>query len=186
MNTSNLENLEFLLRRIALGDKKAMRALYMSVGPDLDRFIQTRSRDPHEVADIVQETMLEVWRRAATFEGRSSVRTWIYSIACHKAADRWRKSTPTVAEADDTIADEAASPHAVLEALEDGTALRDCIAKLPAVQRAAVHLAFFCDLPYLDIAAIEGCSVGTVKTRVFHAKRLLLHCLSRRSTPSGA
>ncbi len=156
-----------------------MRAVYMSLGPDLHRFIQTRSVDPHEVADILQETMLEVWRRAATFEGRSSVRTWVYSIACHKAADRVRKKTLPVGEADTTIPDETASPHAALEALQNNAALLACIEKLTGVQRAAIHLAFFCDLPYPDIATIEGCSVGTVKTRVFHAKRLLLHCLSQ-------
>lgn len=172
------DNLAFLLGRIALGDKKAMRAMYMSLGPELHRFIQTRLSDPHEASDILQETMLEVWRQADAFEGRSSARTWIFSIARNKAIDRVRRRVPTIAEPDETVPDEAPDPYDTLAALDDGAALRTCVEQLTDVQRAVIHLAFFKDLPYSEIAEIEGCSVGTVKTRVHHAKKLLMHCLS--------
>lgn len=173
------DTLIFLLGRIAAGDKKAMKALYVSVGPDVHRFIQTRMRDPQDAADILQETMLEVWRQAGSFAGRSAARTWIFAIARNKAADRARRTVPTGAQADESVPDDAPTPEAALAALEEGTALRDCVAKLGDTHRSVIHLAFFRDLSYAEIAEIEDCALGTVKTRIFHAKKLLMHCLAR-------
>ena len=175
-------DLAFLLGRVAAGDKRAMKALYSAIGPDVYRFIQTRLRDPHEAADALQETMLEVWRQADRFEGRASARTWVFSIARNKAVDRLRKTSTPVAEPDESIADDTPSPHSVMEALEDADALRQCIAGLSEVHRAAIQLAYFQDLPYSQIAEAEDCSLGTVITRVHHAKRLLMHCLTRAAT----
>ncbi|MEM8852581.1 MAG: sigma-70 family RNA polymerase sigma factor [Pseudomonadota bacterium] len=172
------DDLAFLLGRVAVGDKRAMEALYTSVGPNLHRFIQTKLSDPHEAADVLQETMLEVWRRAGGFAGQSAVRTWIFAIARNKAVDRLRKATPTLAEPDETIPDGAPDPEAALEAVDNKAALFKCIAKLKEVQRSAIHLAYFRDIAYADIAEIENCSEGTVKSRIHHAKKLLLHCLS--------
>lgn len=173
------DNLAFLLGQVAVGDKKAMKAVYTSVGPDVHRFIQTRLRDPQEAADVLQETMLDVWRQAGAFEGRSSVRTWIFGIARNKAADRQRRKVMATAEPDETVPDDAPNPHSALEALQESAVLRECVEKLKDVQRAAIHLAFFRDLSYPEIAEIENCSLGTVKTRIYHAKRLLLHCVSK-------
>lgn len=175
---SKPDDLPFLIGRIAAGDKRAMKAFYEAIGPDIHRFIQTRLRDPHEAADALQETMLDVWRQAERFEGRSSARTWVFAIARNKAVDRIRKAPTAVAEPDETIADDRPNPHDSIEALDDANALHRCMGTLSQVHRAAIHLAYFQDISYPQIAAIEACSVGTVKTRVFHAKRLLLHCLS--------
>ncbi|MEM7693079.1 MAG: sigma-70 family RNA polymerase sigma factor [Pseudomonadota bacterium] len=173
------DTLTFLLGRIATGDKKAMKAVYTQLGPDLHRFICTRMRDPQEAADVLQETMLEVWRRAGTFEGRSAARTWIFGIARNKAADRARRAVHTGAEPDEDIPDDAPTPEAALAALQEGSALRACLEKLSPPQRAVIHLAFFQDVSYRAIAEIEDCALNTVKTRIFHAKKLLMHCLSK-------
>lgn len=173
--------LAVLLGRIACGDTRAMRALYDGVGPAVHRFILTRLKDPHDAADVLQETMLEVWRAAARFEGRSSARTWIFGIARNKASERLRRAGPETAELDETIPDETPDAEAVIAALEDGANLRDCIDRLTPAQRSAVHLAYFADVALSEIAEMEGCSVGTVKSRLHHARKLLLHCLSRRA-----
>ena len=68
-------------------------------------------------------------------------------------------------------------PHAALDALEDAEAIRDCINSLSPAHQRAVHLCFFEDLSYAEISEIEGCPVGTVKTRIMHAKKLLLRCM---------
>ena len=57
--------------------------------------------------------------------------------------------------------------------------MRECIARLSDTHRSAIHLAFYGELPYGEIAEIEGVPVGTIKTRILHAKRLLMHCLDR-------
>ncbi|MGF1553076.1 MAG: RNA polymerase sigma factor, partial [Paracoccaceae bacterium] len=76
--------------------------------------------------------------------------------------------------------DESPDAEAVIEAAEDAERVRACLAGLKAAQRAVVRLAFYEGLPYEEIAEIEAIPAGTVKTRIFHAKRALMHCLGRR------
>jgi RNA polymerase sigma-70 factor, ECF subfamily len=169
-----------LLERIAAGgDKSAMKLLYERHSDALYHFIRARLRDPFEAADVMQEVFIEVWRAAGRFQGRSAARTWIFGIARNKTVDRMRRGGREVlADPDPDLADDAPSPEAVVEAASDAARLRGCIEKLSAAHRSAIHLAFYRELPYGDIAEIEGVPVGTVKTRILHAKRLLMHCLA--------
>jgi RNA polymerase sigma-70 factor (ECF subfamily) len=169
-----------LLERIAAGnDKSAMKLLYERHSDALYHFIRARLRDPFEAADVMQEVFLEVWRAAGRFQGRSAARTWIFGIARNKTVDRMRRGGREVlADPDPDIPDDAPNPEAVFEAASDAARLRDCIGQLSAAHRSAIHLAFYCELPYGEIAEIEGVPVGTVKTRILHAKRLLMRCLT--------
>jgi RNA polymerase sigma-70 factor (ECF subfamily) len=84
-----------------------------------------------------------------------------------------------LAEPDEALPDEAApDPEAVAAAASDAARVRGCIQGLSEAHRSAIHLAFYQELPYGDIAEIEGVPVGTIKTRILHAKRLLMHCLA--------
>ncbi len=168
-----------LLRRISAGDTGAMKVLYDSLAPDLTRFLTLRTGDAVEAADLLHETMMDVWNQADRYEGRGSLRAWIFSIARNKAVDRLRKARRNVlTDAPPDIPDEAPDPSETLLALEDAGHLHTCIKALSPAHRAVIHLAFFEDLSYEDIAKIENCPVGTVKTRIFHAKKLLMHCIS--------
>jgi RNA polymerase sigma-70 factor (ECF subfamily) len=167
-----------LLERVGAGDKAAMRQLYERHSAALYHFIRARLRDPFEAGDVMQEVFLEVWRTAGRFERRSSARTWMFGIARNKTIDRLRRSAREVlAEVDPEAPDDAPDPEAVAVAASDAARVRDCIARLSPTHRSAVHLAFYEELPYGEIAGIEGVPVGTVKTRILHAKRLLMHCL---------
>ncbi len=70
-----------------------------------------------------------------------------------------------------------------LLAVEHSAHIRDCLKTLKPEHRSAVELAFFEDMSYREIAEVAGVPEGTAKTRVFHAKKLLLHCLKRRIKP---
>ena len=169
-----------LLERVANGDRAAMRALYDIHADGVHRFVSSWLADPFDASDIVQETMLEVWRRAGSFAGRSAVKSWIFSIARNKAVDRNRKGGRAVlTDSPPDQIDEAPDPHAALEAVQNAERIRACMDKLSAPHRAAIHLAFFEDLSYAEIAEIEQCAVGTIKTRVHHAKAALMRCLAR-------
>ncbi|MEC7259649.1 MAG: RNA polymerase sigma factor [Pseudomonadota bacterium] len=170
-----------LVDRIGRGDRAAMKAFYDRHQAGLHRFIRIRIGDAFEASDILQETFLEVWRNAQRFRGASAPRTWLYGIARNKAVDRLRRSSRTTLRdlPDDTIPDEAPSPLAVIEAASDAERLRACIGKLTPAQQSAVRLTFFEDLSYPEAAEVEGVPVGTIKTRIHHAKKLLMHCLTR-------
>ena len=77
------------------------------------------------------------------------------------------------------IVDDAPDPHKTLEAFQDAERVRTCIEGLNEVQKSAIHLAFYEDLSYSQIAEIENCPTGTVKTRIMAAKAALMRCLQR-------
>lgn len=169
-----------LLARISHSDKAAMKELYELIAPALGQFIKARTGDPAEAADVVQDAFLEVWRTAGRFEGRSSVKTWIFAIARFNLIDRLRKKgREEPLDEDFDAPDPSPQPQALLEAASDTQQVRLCIDKLPRAQARAVRLAFYDELSYGEIAEIEGIPEGTVKTRIFHAKKILAQCLTR-------
>ena len=169
-----------LLKRIASGDKGAMKRLYERHHAGLVAFVESRLRDSMEAFDVVQDTFLEVWRSAGRHEGRSSVKTWIFSIARNKTIDRFRKAGREVPlEEDFDPPDIAPNAEAVIEAASDADQVRACIEKLSAAHGRAVKLAFYEDLGYAEIAELEQVPEGTIKTRIHHAKKLLMQCLTK-------
>jgi RNA polymerase sigma-70 factor (ECF subfamily) len=169
-----------LLARIAGGDKDAMKRLYERHHAGLLVFVESRLRDPVEAFDVVQETFLEIWRSASRHQGRSSVRTWIFSIARNKAIDRFRRKGRDAPLDDDfDPPDLSPGPEAVVAAASDAAQVRACMEKLRPAHARAVRLAFYEDLGYAEIAEIEQVPEGTVKTRIHHAKKLLLQCLTK-------
>ena len=169
-----------LLRRVAAGDQAAMKALYERHSASVFHFVRGRLGDAFEAADVMHEVFLDVWRMADRWEGRSSVKTWIFGIARNKAVDRVRRAVRTeVREPDETVADDSPNPERLAEAASDAARLRACVEALADHQRTAIRLAFFEDLSYPEIAEVEGVPVGTIKTRIHHAKKLLMRCLTR-------
>ena len=170
-----------LLDRIARGDESALSDFYRAFEGPVYRFVLSRLNDSFEAADIVKEVMMEVWRHAARFEGRSKVTTWVFGIARHKTIDRLRKRRPDHGEElDENLPDDdSPDPVACLVAAENAEFIQLCMERLSEPHREVVHLAFFEDLPYAEIAGIVDCPEGTVKTRMFHAKKALQRCLQR-------
>jgi RNA polymerase sigma-70 factor, ECF subfamily len=171
-----------LLSRVAAGDVRAFDDLFHCYAPRLSRFLGRTTRVPHVIDEIVNDTMLIVWRKAGTFNGCSKVSTWILGIASRrrlKALQRIDDGRSAVDVAE--IASPAeAGPEAERVRQE---ALRRCSAAihaLPPEQRQVVILTYFEGRSYAEIARIVGCPVNTVKTRMFHARRRLRSLLSDR------
>jgi len=136
-------------------------------------------RQPHAAGDIVHEAMMVVWRRADRYQGRSSLKSWIFSIAKNKAIDLNRKSSRMIYTDEDMDAiDAEVSPIEALENSQNASTIKSAISKLSDTHKRMIHLAFYEDLSYREISEIEGCPVGTVKTRVLHAKKLLMKDLA--------
>src|SRR3974390_3732435 len=82
---------EVLIGRIANGDRLAMQVLYARRHVRVFRFVVRLVRDESTAEDLISEVFLEVWRQAGKFEGRSSVSTWVLSIARFKALSHVRQ-----------------------------------------------------------------------------------------------
>jgi len=168
-----------LLSRIAGGNEAALEEFYRKYGQAVYKFAISRLGNEFEAADCLNEVMMEVWKHADRYGGRSKVRTWLLGITNHKVIDHLRKRYRFEHEdLDEQMPDEdAASMADVLAAMDDAGVVQKCLQGLTDNHRQVIHLAFFEDLPYEEIALITGCPEGTVKTRIFHAKQNLKACL---------
>jgi len=171
---------EALLARIAAGSEEALTAFYRLHEGSVYAFALRRIGDAAAAADVLNEVMLEVWRGAQRFQGRSRVRTWLLGITHHKVVDLLRKRGRHEAdELPPDLADtDAVSAVDALSGAQDAVLLRRCLERLPDTHRQVVHMAFFDELSYPEIAVILACPEGTVKTRMFHARAKLKRCLA--------
>jgi len=171
-------NVEFL-KKIADGNEAAMHDFFKVFAPIVYAFALNRLSEGADAADVVNDVMLQVWKNAHQFEARSKVKTWVLGIANFKILDVFRKrGRVQLDELDDQIADDVLETGFSEIALEqDAKSIKHCMEKLSQNHRQVVHLAFFEDMAYPEIAETIDCPTGTVKTRMMHAKNNLKRCL---------
>ena len=169
-----------MMTAIAGGDKQALASLYRVLETPVFRFIRSRLNDHFEAGDILHDVFIEVWRSAGRFEGRSKVQTWIFGIAYRKVIDAHRRrGRVDVTDEFPDAADDGPDPEACLASAEEAEHVRHCLGTLKDDHRAAIAMAFYEDMTYGEIAEVAGVPEGTIKTRVFHAKKLLMRCLEQ-------
>ena len=170
-----------LISRIAAGNEAALKDFYLKYENRLYNFAFARLNDSFDASDIVNEVMMEVWKNAARFEGRSKVSTWFFGIAHHKIVDKLRKKgNRVVVELDERIVDEDVNIELAIEGASNAEHLQHCMKTLSDEHREVIHMAFFEDVAYPEIAEIVDCPQGTVKSRIHHAKAALKRCLQIR------
>lgn len=171
-----------LVAAVAAGDQVAFRKLFARHGERVFRYAWRLTRDEGKAEEVTNDVMLEVWRTASRFEERSLATTWLLGITRNLAFNAIRRKqhdTVDLAAVAEPV-DEAAQAESAASA-RDGAQLRDvlrgALARLSPEHRDVVELTFFHDCAYPEIAEIVGCPVGTVKTRMFHAKKQLQRLL---------
>ena len=166
---------EALIRRIAASDQFAMRALFARYRVTLYRWLLRLVDDRALAEDLLSEVFLDVWRRAASFEARSSVSTWLLAIARYKALSARRRRTD--AELDEAtvsmVPDTADDPEVALQKKGRTEALRQSLTRLSPDHREVIDLAYYHGKSVKEIAEIAGINEATVKTRMFYARRKL-------------
>lgn len=164
-----------LLRRIASGDRMAMRRLYGRHQLKLHRFVVSMLKDSALAEDVVNDVFFDVWTQAGRFEGRSSVSTWLFSIARFKALSlkRRRRDDELDDETAEAVMDDADTPEAIAQKSDKGAVLRACIAALSAEHRTVVDLVYYHDRSVEEVAMILMIPEATVKTRMFYARKRL-------------
>ena len=173
---------EWLVRRVASGDRVAFDELYRRTSPWLAVRLHRRCADDELVAEVMQETYLAVWRAAAAFAGASVGGTavgWVWTIAARRLVDALRRRAR---EAQSPLAAMPArtSPAAEDEVLDEmlgdpmGAALRQLAPDLRQVLQAMV----LDGLTVRETAVLLGVPEGTVKTRARRARIALREALS--------
>jgi len=176
-----------LLQRIGKGDRDAFGQLFQELQQPLFCYLMKLLRDREATEEVLNETMLEVWRQAARFEGRSLATTWIFSIAHNLAVSRLRKRRDVALDDEQAMAIEDEAPTADIRVeREDTSRLIDrLMAKLSAEHREILHLAYWQEMSVLNIAETLDLPPNTVKTRMFYA-RLRLKALLKQHGIEGA
>jgi RNA polymerase sigma-70 factor (ECF subfamily) len=176
---------EELVARVAEGDAYAFQILVnrhqTSVLNLIYRFIGDRSKSE----DLAQETFLQVWRAAKSYQRKSKFTTWLYRIGVNlclneiKSARRkkWlqflRNNTGATRPDDETLIDESPNPEECLLARERSQQIANALQALPENQRLALILKRYDGLPYEEISRVLGCSVSAVESLLVRAKRTL-------------
>ena len=168
-----------LLALVSAGDLHAFEQLYRAYHPRLKRFLANILRRPHLVDEVLNDTMMVVWRQPEKYNGKSKVSTWIYAIAYRKALKALRRRDEPI---EDKTADARPSadpgPEQNVGQRQLQTLLLKAMGELSADHRAVVDLTYFHEIGYREIAEIMDCPVDTVKTRMYYARRHLKRVLS--------
>jgi len=169
-----MEDDQGLITRIAGGDRGAFSRFFREYADRVYRYALTLVSDRALAEEVVQETMLAVWKGAERFRGGACPSTWVLGIARHKGLDKLRQEQHNAKlQAEHDEPDTVIEPEraAAQELLKDR--VRAALEKLPTEHRETVVLAFYQGLSYREIAELMGCPEGTVKSRMFYAKERL-------------
>jgi len=166
-----------LLKQIAAGDRAAFTELYTSYQPRLIKFCsRILKNDVALAADIADEAMIEVWKSAASFSGKSQPSTWIHSIARFRLIGFLRKNKELLQDESSewlNYEDDALLPDEEMMVDERDELLITNLGKLSDKHREVIELVYFRELSIKEIAAMLDISENTVKTRMFYARNHL-------------
>ncbi len=176
-----------LLKKAQQGDREAFEQLHLRLEPPIRRFIRRLIGHEEDCDDLVQETFLSLYLNLHRIDPLSQLRAYTYQIArnaCYSRLRRLRRRDELSIEEDEEapggprlsfdLRDTLNAPpedvaHWMLLKLE----VDEAIDRLPAAQREVLLLYSEAELSYAEIAQTLDISIGTVKSRIFHAKRTL-------------
>jgi len=169
-----------LIERIVHRDLRAFETLYRAYHPRLTRFLTNMLRRPHLVEEALNDTMMVVWKRPEKFNGTSKVSTWIFAVAYRTAMKARSRVQDPVSDEDAPELVDDATPEQDLNQRQTRAVLLSAMEHLSPEHSAVLDLTYFHDIGYREIADILGCPVGTVKTRMHHARKHLKARLAGR------
>ncbi|MEZ5923285.1 MAG: sigma-70 family RNA polymerase sigma factor [Hyphomicrobiaceae bacterium] len=137
--------------------------------PNLRAFALALCGDPVRADDLVQETLVKAWHKLDTFEEGTSLKSWLFTILRNTFYSEYRRRRRETSDPDGEHAAKLKSQPSQHSALELNELMK-AMDLLPPDQREALLLVGAEGLAYEEVAAITGCAVGTVKSRVNRAR----------------
>jgi RNA polymerase sigma-70 factor, ECF subfamily len=173
-----------LLRRARRGDYDAFESLHASLEPAIGRFVRRLVGHTQEAEDIVQDTFIALYLNMARIEPVENLRPYVFRIARNRSYDLLRRQgryeelslddePVNVRVSFDLDSQHNPAPDDVAHWLLLTLEVQEAMENLPELQRQALILYSEEGLSYAEIADVMGVSVGTIKSRLFHAKKSL-------------
>jgi len=176
-----------LVRRCQAGDTEAFDELVTRYRTRVFSMIYNMVHSEQDAWDLAQDSFLKAWKSIKCFRGSSSFYTWIYRIVMNVTIDWLRKKHVRGAGAEfndetqlreidpasQTVPKTEALPYETMERGEIRTRIDQAIAQLSPEQRAVILMKEIEGMQYHEIAEALGCSIGTVMSRLFYARKKL-------------
>ncbi len=184
-NAGNREIDHELVLQAQRGDKRAFGLLVDKYQRKLGRLLSRMIRDQSEIEDVVQESFIKAYRALPNFRGDSAFYTWLYRIGINTAKNYLvsmgrRPTVSTDIEIEDAEnfedGDElrtTETPESSMMTKQIAHTVNDTVESLPEELRTAITLREIEGLSYEEIAAIMGCPIGTVRSRIFRARETI-------------
>jgi RNA polymerase sigma-70 factor (ECF subfamily) len=182
MNTEPAGDDRQLLRQIAAGDRQALAELYGRYQRLLFSYLLQLTPDYGLAEELLQDTLVAVWKSAHSFEGRSSVQTWMISIARRQAHNTLRqRKLPLANETElEGLVSTDPEPEDFTLSFIAHDELVETFKQLAPLYREVLVLTFIQEFSYQETATILDVPVGTVKSRLSNARRMLRTLLDAR------
>lgn len=176
-----------LVRQVLGGNRAAFRMIVLRYERPLFRFLGLLAFEAATAEDLAQQTFLRAYQALGSFDPqRASFSTWLFTIAKRLAANEHQRAHRRleVREAGDAADQRTAAPTApdALVAAERGARVRSALAALPEPLRSTFFLSQIEELTLEEVADVEGCPVGTVKSRIHRARAQLRLALEPEET----
>lgn len=173
---SNLDE-PLLVLRCQLGDEAAFTELIRRYAPRIYYYLKKMLNNPDRADDAMQEFWIDVFRSLPKLREPAAFRSWLYRLARDRAFRTIRSAKPQAADiAQIDIVDESDDESL---AAEDAQRVHQALDKLVPEHREVLLLRFVESMTYSQIASVTGCELGTVRSRLFYAKRALKEKLER-------
>ena len=150
-------------------DRKSFKHLFEYFAPRLKSFLMGQGTDSQLAEEVVQETMVKVWRKSHQFDAaKASASTWIFTIARNMRVDLLRKDNRPEPDFNDPafVPDPEPQVTEIIERNQESEKLNKLISTLPIEQREVLNLAYFHDMAHAEIADKLNIPLGTVKSRI--------------------
>ena len=159
---------EALLWAIGQADRAAFQELYDRHADRVYRFALSFVRNGPLAEEVLQETMLAVWKQADKFWGSSKATTWILGIARNQAHGLLRRE-----KRGERLPEESTFEADPAEVAEIDVRVKQALESLSSEHQEALHLVFYEEMSLADAAAVLGIPEGTVKSRLYYARKAL-------------
>ncbi len=176
------DEIEALLARVALQDRKAFGALYAATSAKLFGVALRILNDRAEAEEALQETYIRVWHKARLYHVNGlSPMTWLITVTRNLCIDRLRRRRASVADTGEDevelIADPAPGPEAQAVAAGERTRIEACLEELEADRAGAVRGAYLEGLSYAELAVRYAVPLNTMRTWLRRSLLKLRECL---------
>ncbi len=167
---------EWLVVRCQLGERPAFDELIGRWGGPVWKYVRRLTNSNEAADEIVQDVWLRVLRGINRLRDGSKLRAWLFGIARRTLMDRLREQYAAPAMSDVDVGD-LTGPDNINDAAddieEDLAAVQEAMARLPVVEREVLTLFYLRELSLGEVADVLGVPAGTVKSRLFRARKLL-------------